>query len=47
MSLDIPTLFITLTLGFLLLVAELTVALRAWARDASLRDWTLGGWVVG
>ncbi|MBK7613858.1 MAG: GGDEF domain-containing protein [Vitreoscilla sp.] len=46
MTLDIPTLFITLTLGFLLLVAELTVALRAWARDASLRDWTAGGWVM-
>jgi diguanylate cyclase (GGDEF)-like protein len=46
MTLDIPTLFLSLTLGFLLLLVELTVALRAWARDASLRDWTAGGWVM-
>ena len=46
MTLDIPTLYITLTLGFLLLVVELTVALRAWARDASLRDWTTGSWLM-
>lgn len=46
MTLDIPTLYITLTLGFLLLVVELTLALRGWARDASLRDWTKGSWIM-
>lgn len=44
--LDIPTLFLSLTLSFVLLVGELAFALRAGVRDAALRDWTVAGWVT-
>ncbi|TDP73292.1 GGDEF domain-containing protein [Roseateles toxinivorans] len=46
MSLDIPTLMLTLLLGYLLLSIVLAVALGGRRHDQELRSWTLGSWAL-
>ncbi|MBT9502704.1 MAG: GGDEF domain-containing protein [Burkholderiaceae bacterium] len=46
MSLDIPTLMLTLLLGYLLLSVVLAVALGGRRHDQELRSWTLGSWAL-
>ncbi|MBT9456689.1 MAG: GGDEF domain-containing protein [Burkholderiaceae bacterium] len=46
MSLDIPTLMLTLMLGYLLLSVVLAVALGGRRHDRELRSWTQGSWAL-
>ncbi len=46
MSLHVPTLIITLILGFLLLMLELTIARAAWGRSPEMRLQATGGWLL-
>ena len=46
MRLDIPTLILTLTIGFLLLALQLWVAQRGALRQPELQRWSQGCWLV-
>jgi diguanylate cyclase (GGDEF)-like protein len=46
MTLDVPTLMLTLIVGFLLLMVELSIARAAWVRTPEIRVQWVGGWLL-